>query len=66
MYVSGVKILSYLAAGSKNGYCSGFAFKPQAKKQLRDLGHVSRFFPFIVYVQWVTKQGKDFISELFF
>ena len=43
MYVSGVKILRYLAAGSKNGYCSGFAFKPQAKKQLRDLGHVSRF-----------------------
>ena len=37
---------SYLVTGRKNGswQCSGFVIKSQAKEQLSDSGHVSRFF----------------------
>ena len=46
MYVKRIKIPSYLVTGRKNGswQCSGFVIKSQAKEQLSDSGHVSRFF----------------------
>ena len=46
MYVKRIKIPSYLVTGRKNGswQCPGFVIKSQAKEQLSDSGHVSRFF----------------------
>ena len=48
MYVMGIKILSYLVTGRKNGswQCSGFVIISQAREQLNDSGHVSCFFFF--------------------
>ena len=45
MYVMGIKILSYLDTRRRNRswWCSGFVTISQAREQLTDSGHVSRF-----------------------
>ena len=64
-YVIRIKIPNYLATGGKNGYCSGFEYISQAKEQLNDSGHVSRFsFHHLHSVS--NKVEQNFVSELFF
>ena len=59
------KIPNYLATGRKNGHCSGFEYISQAKEQLNDSGHVSRFsFHHLHSVS--NKVEQNFVSELFF
>ena len=51
MYVTGIKILSYLVTGRKTGYYLDFARLSQAKERLND----PLFFLFSFYLQHVKK-----------
>ena len=57
---------SYLVTGRKNGswQFSGFVIKSQAKEQLSDSGHVSRFF-FLRHTFRELQSRVNFISNCF-
>ena len=67
MYVKRIKILSYLVTGRKNGswQCSGFVIKSEAKEQLSDSGHVSRFSSFVIPSESYKVESISFRTVLF-